>query len=61
MSGWKRIEEPSLDDLLADDLMVQVMESAGTDRAALRRALAEMASRIDVSIHARVPEHCAAA
>ena len=47
MTGWKRTQkEPSLDELLADEIMTPVIRSAGTDRAALRCSLAETARRI---------------
>jgi hypothetical protein len=38
--------EPSLDELLGDDMMGAVMRSAGVDRAGLRRSLEELARRL---------------
>jgi hypothetical protein len=39
-------DEPDLDDLLADEIMVPVMRSAHIDRERLRRQLVEVASRV---------------
>lgn len=39
--------EPSLEDLLADDLMAPVLRSAGVDREQVREMLVETARRID--------------
>ncbi len=44
---WNVIRcEPSLDELLADEMMGAVARSAGTDRAGLRALLSETASRL---------------
>jgi hypothetical protein len=40
--------EPSLEDVLGDEIMKPVMRSAGTDAAALRALLAELARRLPV-------------
>ncbi|HEY1261859.1 MAG TPA: hypothetical protein VGF34_21625 [Stellaceae bacterium] len=39
--------EPSLDELLADDLMAPVLRSAGLERHELRELMVETARRID--------------
>ena len=39
--------EPSLDDLLADDVMAPVLRSAGFDAQGFRDMMAETARRID--------------
>jgi len=39
--------EPSLEDLLADDVMAPVLRSAGFDAQGLRDMMAETARRID--------------
>lgn len=41
-------DEPSLDELLADEIMEPVMRSAHLDRAQLRRQLSEIALRVYV-------------
>ena len=47
MKPWKlRVREPSLEDLLGDEMMAAVMRSAGLDRAGLRGLLAELAGRL---------------
>lgn len=38
--------EPSLDDLLGDEMMTAVMRSAGVDRSGLRDLLSELARRL---------------
>ncbi|HXP32222.1 MAG TPA: hypothetical protein VN832_14100 [Stellaceae bacterium] len=38
--------EPSLDELLGDEIVDQVMERDGLDAAAIRRLLREMAQRL---------------
>jgi hypothetical protein len=49
--------EPSLDDLLADDVMAPVLRSAGFDAQAFRDMMAETARRLDCR-GGRDPEHC---
>jgi len=49
--------EPSLDDLLADDVMAPVLRSAGFDAQGFRDMMAETARRLD-HCAARDPEHC---
>jgi len=39
--------EPSLEDLLADEVMAPVLKSAGYDRQGFRAMMAETARRID--------------
>lgn len=44
---WKiNVTEPTLDDLLADDVMIPVMRSAGVTAEALRAGLREAACRL---------------
>jgi hypothetical protein len=49
--------EPSLDDLLADDVMAPVLRSAGFDVQGFRDMMAETARRLDRRA-ARDPQHC---
>jgi hypothetical protein len=47
MRNWtKATREPTLDELLADDIMVAVVRSAGMEPAALRQMLTELAARL---------------
>jgi len=47
MRRWKMSEvEPSLDDLLDDEIMIPVMRSAGVDAAQLRAELKRAAGRL---------------
>ena len=47
MHQWKMSEvEPSLDDLLDDDIMIPVMRSAGLDADQLRTELRRAAGRL---------------
>ena len=46
MQRWL-VGEPSLDDLLNDDMMVRVVASAGISREQLRLRLTEIARRLD--------------
>ncbi|HUH83650.1 MAG TPA: hypothetical protein VLX85_03515 [Stellaceae bacterium] len=47
MKPWKlRVREPSLEELLGDEIMAPVMRSAGLDRAGLRGLLAGLAERL---------------
>jgi hypothetical protein len=47
MTGWKMtMNEPTLDDLLADEIMQPIMRSAGVDAAQLRAGLGETARRL---------------
>ena len=39
--------EPSLDELLADDMMAPVLKSAGVDRDRVREMMAETARRVE--------------
>ena len=39
--------EPSLEDLLADDIMAPVLKSAGVDRDGVREMMVETARRVD--------------
>ncbi len=45
MRGWKMAAEPTLDELLRDDIMVPVMRSAGTDASRLRALVIDVARR----------------
>jgi hypothetical protein len=46
MTGWKMtMIEPTLDDLLDDEIMTKVMRSSGIDAAQLRARLSETARR----------------
>jgi hypothetical protein len=46
MTGWKMtMIEPTLDDLLADEIMQPIMRSAGIDAAQLKARLGETARR----------------
>lgn len=45
MVRWHFMVEPTLDELIEDEIMVPVMRSAGIDAVRLRAALAEMARR----------------
>lgn len=46
MRGWKMAKEPTLDELLGDEMMATVMRSAGLDARQLRALLAELARRL---------------
>ena len=46
MTKWRMAGEPSLDELLGDEIMAPVMRRAGLDGAELRRRLAELARRL---------------
>ncbi len=46
MTTWRLTDEPSLDDLLDDEIMRPVLRSAGLNRAELRRQLDEIARRL---------------
>jgi hypothetical protein len=46
MRRWRLVEEPSLEELLDDEIMAPVMRSAGLDEATLRRELTALARRL---------------
>ena len=47
MTGWKMtMIEPTLDDLLDDDIMAPVMRSAGVDAGQIKTRLAAQARRL---------------
>ena len=46
MRSWRMTGEPSLDELLGDEIIDRVMERDGLDAAAIRRLLREMAQRL---------------
>jgi hypothetical protein len=46
MQWWKMAEEPTLQELLDDEIMRPVMKSAGLDASELRALLRELASRV---------------
>lgn len=49
MTGWRMTGgEPSLDELLKDEIMQTVMRSAGLDATRLKAQLADAARRLDV-------------
>ncbi len=55
MRRWKMSEvEPSLDDLLDDEIMIPVMRSAGLDAEQLRAELRRAAGRL-AGLRARPP------
>lgn len=55
MRTWRMTGEPSLKELLGDDIMDPVMRSAGVSGEELRRTLAELAERLGPAI-AKWPE-----
>ena len=46
MGKWRMTGEPSLDELLDDEIMGYVMRTAGLDTSELRRQLADLARRL---------------
>ncbi len=56
MRTWRMTGEPSLKELLADDIMAPVMRSAGVSGDELRRSLADLARRLGPSV-AKWPQH----
>lgn len=64
MSEWRMAGEPPLEELLDDEVMIRVMRTAGLDRAALRRSLADLARRLDarqpIAETSRASECCGA-
>ena len=46
MRGWEMAAEPTLEELLRDDIMVPVMRSAGVDAAKLRALVMDLARRL---------------
>ena len=47
MRNWIRAgKEPTLDELLNDDIMVAIVRSAGMEPATLRQMLTELAARL---------------
>jgi hypothetical protein len=46
MRKWEMPGEPSLDELLGDEIMDHVTRAAGLDKSELRRRLAELARRL---------------
>ncbi len=61
MLGWNVTKEPTLDELLRDDVMAPVMRSAGLDAAKLRAFLAELARRLPAERFKRPVGCCSAA
>ena len=60
MGVWKLLRaEPSVEELLADDMMGWVTKSAGTDRAGLRALLSDMAGRLSAERFAAITPRCA--
>ena len=58
MRMWRMTGEPTLKELLSDDIMDPVMRSAGVDGEGLRRTLAELAQRLGPSIAPRPDCSC---
>jgi hypothetical protein len=56
MPGWKMVAEPTLEEMLHDDVMVLVMRSAGVDAAKLRALVTDVARRLPV----KRPSGCSA-
>jgi hypothetical protein len=55
MTGWKMtMIEPTLDDLLDDEIMAPIMRSAGVDATALKASLGETARRLSERQRERV-------
>ena len=46
MGKWRMTGEPSLDELLGDEIMDHVTRTAGLDKSELRRRLADIARRL---------------
>jgi hypothetical protein len=60
MEPWKLVLcEPTLDELLADEMMGTVTSSAGTDRVRLRALLGEVARRLPDERFAALRPRCA--
>ncbi len=58
MTKWRLAGEPSLDELLSDEIMAPVMRRAGLDGAELRRRLAELARRLGERANREPPPSC---
>jgi hypothetical protein len=58
--NWRMTGEPSLDELLGDEIMDHVIRTAGLDKSELRRRLAELARRLEIRPAADRPELCGA-
>ncbi len=61
MLGWNVTKEPTLDELLRDDVMAPVMRSAGLSAAQLRALLAELARRLPAERFRQPVDCCSAA
>jgi hypothetical protein len=61
MRQWRMTGEPSLDELLGDEIMGFVMRTAGLDAPELRRRLIELARRLAERAPAECSCHCGAA
>ena len=60
MGLWNMLRcEPSLDELLADEMMAAVARSAGTDRAGLRQMLQDLIRRLPADRLAALKPRCA--
>jgi len=60
MESWMALCcEPSLEELLADEMMGSVTRSAGTDRLRLRALLRDIARRLPADRLARLRPRCA--
>jgi hypothetical protein len=60
MEGWYAPQcEPSLEELLADEMMGVVTSRAGTDRVRLRALLSDMAGRLPPERFSWIRPRCA--
>ncbi|HUB96688.1 MAG TPA: hypothetical protein VL993_12270 [Stellaceae bacterium] len=62
MPNWRSLGEPSLDELLSDEIMQYVLRAAGLDAVEFRRRLKEMSKRLGdrarVCASSRGPAFC---
>jgi hypothetical protein len=49
MAQWRMAGEPSLTELLADEIMARVMHADGLDEAHVRSQLTDLADRLDMA------------
>ena len=59
MPGWKMVAEPTLEEMLREDIIVLVMRSAGVDAAKLRALVTDVARRLPVE-RLKWPSGCSA-
>jgi hypothetical protein len=60
MQSWMMASEPTLEELLRDDMMVSVTQSAGIDVARLRALVTDVARRRRPGEQFRRPYGCSA-